>query len=109
MDDAPRRTLIEIWAKHGPIGAEDARRCEGLLKDLCAEHRAEINVLVTALREGVVGRLLSAADSVPWMVLITRETHTFNKNTAIAENMARWGVESWALALGIKGEGLDER
>src|SRR5215208_7258314 len=48
MNDAPRRTLRELIAKHGPGLCSDARRCEGLLRDLCGEHRREINILVGA-------------------------------------------------------------
>ena len=45
-EDLPRRTLRELIARHGTGLCSDARRCEGLLRDLCGAHRREINILM---------------------------------------------------------------
>jgi hypothetical protein len=101
MNDAPRRTLRELIARHGPGLCSDARRCEGLLRDLCGAHRREINILTGALRERVPLDLLAARNSVPRDLLLTRLSKRLEENLALTEEAAGWAVESWALALGV--------
>ena len=101
MNDAPRRTLRELIARHGPGLCSDARRCEGLLRDLCGEHRLEINILTGALRERVPIDLLAARNSVPAGLLLTRLAKRLEAQLAMTEEASRWGVGSWALALGV--------
>ncbi|HEX8352147.1 MAG TPA: hypothetical protein VF611_04585 [Pyrinomonadaceae bacterium] len=101
MNDAPRRTLRGLIDRHGPGLCSDARRCEGLLRDLCGEHRREINILVGALRERVPLDLLAARNSVPHELLLTRLARRLEEHLALTEEAARWAVGSWALALGV--------
>ena len=101
MNDAPRRTLRELIARHGPGLCSDARRCEGLLRDLCGEHRREINILAGALRERVPLDLLAARNSVPAGLLLTRLAKRLEDQLALTEEASRWAVDSWALALGV--------
>ncbi|MET0623456.1 MAG: hypothetical protein ABW250_10795 [Pyrinomonadaceae bacterium] len=88
-------------ARHGPGLCSDARRCEGLLRDLCGEHRREINTLMGALRERVPIDLLAARNSVPAGLLLTRLAKRLEAQLAMTEEASRWGVDSWALALGV--------
>jgi hypothetical protein len=101
MNDAPRQTLRELIARHGPGLCGDPRRCEGLLRDLCGEHRREINILVGALRERVPLDLLAAGKSLPTHLLLTRLAKRLEDQLALTEAASRWAVDSWALALGI--------
>lgn len=102
MDDVPRQKLCELIATYGRSLCDDPRRCEGLLRDLCGEHRREIHVLVSALKERVaVDILSSSASSLPHEVLLTRLTKRLQDNLGLAEDAARWAVDSWALALGV--------
>ena len=100
MSDAARQTLARIVTQYGPSVADDPRRCEGLLRDLCGDARREINVLVAALKEKVVGDLQAGGD-LPPEALIGRGVKKLQDNAGIAEDLARWAVESWALALGV--------
>lgn len=113
MNDAPRRTLRELIARHGTGLCSDARRCEGLLRDLCGGHRREINILVGALRERVPLDLLAGRNSVPAGLLLTRLAKRLEDQLALTEEASRWGVDSWALALGVvtdaELEGLKSR
>src|ERR671920_1704557 len=101
MHDAPRQTLRELIARHGPGLCSDARRCEGLLRDLCGEHRREINILVSALKERVPLDLLAAQSAMPRGLLIARLAKRLEDQLALTGEAARWAVDSWALALGV--------
>lgn len=102
MSELARQKLREIIAAHARPPALDARRCEGLLRDLCGEReRREINVLVAALKERIVDDLLDSGSSLPSEVLLSRCARKLHDQSGIAEDLARWSIESWALALGI--------
>lgn len=101
MNDAPRRTLRELIAARGPGLCSDARRCEGLLRDLRGEHRREINILVGALRERVPLDLLAGRNSVPTELLLSRLAKRLEENLALTPEASRWAADSWALALGV--------
>ena len=109
MNDSPRQKLIEIvtdrkavFARTGRDVTTDAKLCEALLRDLCGEHRREISVLVAAQKERVAADLLASQDGVPREVLLTRLTRRLQDNLGLTEEAARWAVDSWALALGLK-------
>ena len=104
MNDIPRQMLVRIVAKYGTNVGGDARRCEGLLNDLCGEHRREINVLVNAVDERIPLDLLAGANSTPLELLLTRLEKRFENHTGLTTEAARWAVESWALALGTATE-----
>ena len=101
MNNVPRQTLRQIIAKHGQGLCSDARRCEGLLKDLCGEYRREINVLINALEERIPLDLLAAGNSMPRELLLGKLTRRLEDNLGLTPEAALWAVDSWALALGI--------
>jgi WD40 repeat protein len=100
MNNLPREKLCELIERYGPSLCEDPHRCEGLLRDLCVDHKREIFVLMSALRERVVADLLSLRDGMPRELLFGRLIKRLQENVAISEDAARWAVESWAIALG---------
>src|ERR671912_3011325 len=107
MNELVRQGLREIVARHGPSVVEDRRRCEGLLRDHFGEHRREVSVLSSALEERVPHDLLAAPAGVPREVLLARLARRLSDHLALAEDAARWSVNSWALALGVvTDEGL---
>ena len=53
MTDMPRQQLHYIITHYGRSICDEPKRCEALLKDLCPQHKREVNLLVGALREGV--------------------------------------------------------
>lgn len=103
-NDVPRQVLRQLIAQHGPPLIEDPRRCEALLRDLCGPHRRAINVLVAALKERVPADLLTSQDSVPKQMLLMQLTRRLCDDLALAEDAARWAVDTWALAVGIEIE-----
>ena len=101
MNDLPRQKLVEIVAKHGKSVLENARRCEGLLRDYCGSFRREVSVLTMAVEERVPLDLLAAAKNTPRQVLLKRLAQRLCDNLALSETAARWAVNSWAFALGV--------
>lgn len=101
MNDAPRKILRELVARHGPSLAEAPRRCEGLLRDYCGAHRREVSVLVMAVEERAASDMLAPPGGTPREVLLARLTERLCDHLAVAEHAARWAVDSWALALGL--------
>lgn len=104
MNDIPRQTLKQIVQQYGPEIASDPRRCEGLLRDLCGEHRREIFVLISALEEDVVGGLRSLTAQLPFSVVLPRLAAELRETTALTEDAARWAVAVWAEALDLASE-----
>jgi hypothetical protein len=101
MNDLPKQKLREIIVQYGRALCDDPQRCEALLRDFCGQYRKEISVLVSALRERVPADLLASQKSTPPVVLLARLTKRLQDNLGLAEDAARWAVESWALALGV--------
>jgi formylglycine-generating enzyme required for sulfatase activity len=101
MNQLPRQKLCEIISKYGRSVCDDPRKCEGLLRDFCGEYKGEINVLVGALKERVAADLLTSQTNVPHEVILARLTKRLIDDLFLAEDAARWAVESWALALGV--------
>jgi hypothetical protein len=59
---------------------------------------------VGALKERVPVDLLASQNSTPPVVFLSRLTKKLQDNLGLAEEAARWAVESWALALGVISE-----
>ncbi|OQX06327.1 MAG: hypothetical protein BWK80_50895, partial [Desulfobacteraceae bacterium IS3] len=53
------------------------------------------------MKERVAAELMTASDALPKEFLIERLTKRLYDNRGIAEEFARWAVESWAIALGF--------
>ena len=100
MNTKPRDVLIEIVEKHGPALLTSPARCEGVLKDYCGEFRREIFVLVSCLRMGVVEQLRQQ-NGPSIKLACARLSLKLEQNLAISSEAAKWGVESWAIALGL--------
>jgi hypothetical protein len=101
MDVLPRQKLCEIVVTYGESVAEEPRRCEALLRDLCGAYRREISVLTSAARERVPSELLAGQRSIPAAILLPRLSRRLQDDLGLAEEAASWAVESWALALRV--------
>lgn len=104
MNDLPRHTLARIIAEDGREICASPKRIEALLRDLCGQYRREINIIVGALEERVAADLIAAGNAVPREALLARLAARLRDNLAYTPEAARWGVETWAIALGIISE-----
>ena len=101
MNDLPRQKLHELIAEHGLSLCDDPRRVEAMLKDLCGQHKREINVLVTAMKERVVEDLRNSQATAPTSILLPRLAKRLHDNLGMEKEVAAWAVESWAWVLGF--------
>ncbi|MDS4021533.1 MAG: formylglycine-generating enzyme family protein [Candidatus Competibacter sp.] len=101
MNDLPRQKLRELIVQYGRSLCDDPRRCEALLKDYCGQYKREIFVLVSALKNRVAEDLINVSAGVPLALVVGRLIQRLEDELGLAENAARWAVESWALALGV--------
>jgi hypothetical protein len=74
VDYLVRNQPCLIASRYGPGILQDPRRCRALLRDLCGEHRSQVNLLVAALEEGVAVRLLTPAPGFPTEVPLTQQS-----------------------------------
>jgi formylglycine-generating enzyme required for sulfatase activity len=89
------RSMVE---RFGPEVVLDVRRCEGLLRDLCAHFPRELNVLLAGLRAGIPQELhRTPVDGRG--VAAGRLARKLEDDYAMAPEAARWAVESWMVAL----------
>ena len=100
--DHPRQQLHYIISHYGRSVCDEPKRCEGLLKDLCPQHKREVNLLMGALREGVAKELLKPNQLLPLETVISRLSHKLHDELGFDSALAQWAVESWALVLGVK-------
>lgn len=96
-----QHNLSALISRYGTDLATDARRCEALLRDTCPSHKREIFVLASAVSEGVPAALLHSSSAIPQDVLLSRLEKRLHDNLGIDDALARWAVESWAIALGM--------
>jgi len=60
---------------------------------------------VAAAEEGVARELLSSSSGLPEEVLLERLSQRLHANRGVSSDLARWSVESWAIALGVVAGG----
>jgi hypothetical protein len=99
MGNVAREALIEIIRKYGTSIADDPKRAEALLRDLCPNDRCEVNLLVIAMREKVIEDLTSPP-TTPAELMIGQLSARLRDNYSMTGESATWAVETWALAVG---------
>ena len=104
--DTARRVLCDVVAEHGPEIATDARRLRYVLNDVCPDERKAIFALTAAAEARVTLHLGAAPRGMA--LRVERAARRLADELGLAEDVARWAAESWALALG-GAMGEDER
>jgi hypothetical protein len=97
-DDVARK-LLELIATRGVAVCEEWQRCAGLLYLACPEHGLLAEALVTALRRGVVGAVLSSPEGPPWARLYLSLVEGLERDTGMGRPTACWCVNAWMAAL----------
>jgi len=99
MSPKPRDVLVELVANYGDTLLSTPVRCEGLLKDYCSEHRREVTALMNCLRGGLVQQL-QHQNGTPIQTTCSYLAAIL-ENADISSSLARWTIETWAVALGL--------
>ncbi|HEU5316308.1 MAG TPA: right-handed parallel beta-helix repeat-containing protein [Chloroflexota bacterium] len=99
--EVARRVLCDVVAEHGPTLATDARRLRYILNDLCPDDRKAVFALSAAVEARVTAEL--AASTRATALRVERAGRRLADELGLAEDVARWAVESWAIALGYAG------
>ena len=100
MNAAVQQKLREIIGKYGLGLCDNPRRCEGLLRDLCPNHRREVSALIIALEEGIPAAMVKSNPSVPVEIALPRLVQQLVSGVGLSEEVSRWAVDTWALATG---------
>ena len=101
MNNLPREKLIQIIQENSISITNNPQQCKAFLLDYCGEYRLEINVLMSALQEGIVKELCNISQGIPLESILAKLRQQLETNLGIREDIAQWAVESWAIALGI--------
>jgi len=101
MEPIVRDTLRQLIVRYGHSLCDDPRRCEAMLRDLCGQHKREVFILVSALKQRVAADLLGGGGALPAPLLLGRLRQRLEDELALTGEAARWAVETWALALGV--------
>ncbi|MCU0550216.1 MAG: phosphate/phosphite/phosphonate ABC transporter substrate-binding protein [Leptolyngbya sp. Prado105] len=101
MNHEVREILRSLVAELGTDVNDNAQRWKGYLSDRLALYQLERQALITAMNEQVPAELLSSQFLVQPQVHIERLTQRLVDSFGLQPHVARWAVESWALALGV--------
>ncbi len=97
-NDIPAETLRKIIQQYGTSLADEPRRCEALLKDLCGEYKREIHLLIGAQYEKVPTELQRG---LPLELQRSRLVQQLIDDRGFDDVWAEWAVNAWAYALDI--------
>ena len=95
-----RLILCKIIREYGPEVCEPPSRVRGFLNDLCAEHKADVILLVATLTSCRLA-YFQAIKKGQSERLLALKIETLQYELSITEEAAHWAIESWALALNI--------
>ncbi len=100
MNDEVRIKLKELVATYRTELSTDIRKVEGLLRDYCGEHKREIAVLISCMKNRIPEEILGFKGDTIDQLKFSRLAKKLHVNEGIAEEYAEWAVESWEVALG---------
>jgi hypothetical protein len=100
MNDFARAKLFTLVTTYGRTVCNTPRTCEIFLQQQFEEYPAERQLLVEALRLGIVARLLEPTDGLPYVAVAAPLIRELVEGANASAENARWAVDSWALALG---------
>ncbi len=110
MNALPRQKLCEIIKIYGKDACNDHKRIRGLLNDFCRGNYPEINFLLMALEEKVDINLRASSMTLPYEMISARLVERLYVKRGMANEIAFWAVDTWALALGVTfNENLDTK
>lgn len=101
MDSTAREILRKLVEELGSNVSENPQKWRGYLNDRLAHYRLERQALTTALNDLIPEELLSSQLSIAPQVQVERLSLRLVEHHGLQPEVARWAVESWAIALGV--------
>jgi hypothetical protein len=102
MSAEPLEALCQLSETYGRALCREPQRVEAMLRDLCPQHKREVFLLVSALKEQIVPDLMSvqvgAVGGVPEDVIVSRSRRKLAENLGFTEESSAWAVDSWLQA-----------
>ncbi len=99
MNAIVRHQLHALLTEHGHALCDEPKRCDAYLRERCPHARREVNLLMGALLEHVPTELLTISATVPHEIRLAELAQHLQARLGISDDLARWAVESWAVAL----------
>src|SRR5438105_2431401 len=100
MDNLIRKKLQDLIAHRGQGLCSEPDQCKAAVKQLCDRHPAEQFVLASIVDLGMLAPILELSDQGGWRDLAAQLVGRLQKERSLNHDSARWGVETWAVALG---------
>jgi hypothetical protein len=98
----PLEALCRLSETYGRALCREPQRMEAMLRDLCPEHKREVFLLISALKEQIVPDLMSVqvgtVGGVPEEVIVSRSRRKLAENLGFTEESSAWAVDSWLQA-----------
>jgi hypothetical protein len=102
MSPEPLEALCRLSKTYGRALCREPQRMEAMLRDLCPEHKREVFLLVSALKEQIVPDLMSVQvgtlGGVPEEVVVSRSRRKLSENLGFTDESSAWAVDSWLQA-----------
>lgn len=100
--DTAKQALREIVRENGIGICREPDRLESALRGACGDDTGyPVFVLLLALRADLVGKLLKTADGAAYEQIEARLASELFEQFGLDSDVAAWGIESWASALGV--------
>ncbi|GEM_PF-3648411 len=103
MDDNVRAALVELVHSEGEAFFDDAERVESRLRERAGDHPEDIEVLVVAVRAGVVTELLDVKPGL-FDIAVGHLTSRMVRLYGTDPDASRRAVEAWAEAIGAESQ-----
>jgi hypothetical protein len=110
MNDLIRNQLRDLIAHQGQALCLSPERCKAALSEICGQNPAEQYVLSSIVDLGLVPEILNLKREADWLQTEHAMILRLQEERALQPEAARWGLQTWALALGkIRDHQLNAR
>jgi hypothetical protein len=99
MNDLARKRLCDLLTTYGPAICNTPRSCEMFIRQSCSDCPDELQLFTKALHGGTVKQLLHLQAGQDWDKVSEPLVAQFVESAGVTPEVARWTVDSWALAL----------
>src|SRR5262245_14690365 len=100
MNALIRRRLCELVARQGELLGASAEQSRAAVEQVCRRHPTEQHVLQSIVDLGMLPGIVQLGDESGWPKLEEELAGRLRTERALDLSAARWGLQTWALALG---------